>query len=152
MDEQQNNAVLNESFLPRRRGRFTAGLLASAGAVLVAFPSWASSGPAAPAARPAGSADAAALTIVRSPLAKPPGGGACPDGWSMSTLHAGTVWVGDSATGRISVYRLNGKRLRVIDTRLGRDRLAGFALAADGRLSVLEAAPAPAIRLRAGSS
>jgi hypothetical protein len=58
----------------------------------------------------------------------------------MSRLHAGTVWVGDSATGRINVYRLDGTRVRVIDTQLGRDRLAGFAVGPDGRLSVLDGA------------
>jgi hypothetical protein len=172
MGEQQNSTRLKESFLPRRRGHFglgRAGLLVSAGAVLVSvFPSAASSGAAVRAARLAPGAEASVHTIVRNPLAKPPGAGECPgrcnrlakpagsgecrDAWSMSIVHAGAVWVGDSATGRISVYRPDGTRLRVIDTRLGRDRLAGFALDADGRLTVLEAAGAPAARLRAGSS
>jgi hypothetical protein len=159
MGEQQNYTSLKE-FLPRRRGLFglgRAGLLVAAGAVLVSvLPSAASSGAAAPTARFAPGAEASVHTIVRNPLAKPPGAGKChgrcnplakPAGadechWSMSRVHAGTVWVGDSATARINVYRPDGTRLRVIDTRLGRDRLAGFALDADGRLAVLEAAGA----------
>jgi hypothetical protein len=76
-------------------------------------------------------------------------GSECPERWTMSRLHAGAVWVGDSATGRIHVYRLDGTRLRVIDTRLGRDRLTGFAFASDGQLSVLDAHRTQAVRLRA---
>ena len=157
MSEQQENTGLKESFFPRRRGRLglgrATGLLVSAGAVFAAvFPSAAGSGAAAPAAPVGARAEAAVLTIVRNPLAKPPRVGACRDGWSMSRLHAGAVWVGDAATGRINVYRLDGTRLRVIDTRVGRDRLAGFALDADGRLAVLQAAGAPAARLRGRSS
>lgn len=64
----------------------------------------------------------------------------------MSRLHAGTVWVGNSATGRINVYRLDGTRLRVIETRLGRDRLTGFELGVDG-VSVLDGQGGQVIRL-----
>jgi hypothetical protein len=172
MGEQQSNTSLKGSFLPRRRGDLglgRAGLLVAAGAVLVSvFPFAAGSGAAAPAARLTAGAEASVQTIVRNPLAKlpsaaecrgrcnapakPAGAGACRDVWSMSRVHAGAVWVGDSATGRITVYRPDGTRLRVIDTRLGRDRLAGFALDANGGLAVLEAAGAPDAPLGAGSS
>jgi DNA-binding beta-propeller fold protein YncE len=64
-------------------------------------------------------------------------------------LHAGTLWVGDYATGRVHVFRLDGSRLRVIDTGLGRNSLTGLALSPDGWLYVLDARRNRVLRLRA---
>jgi hypothetical protein len=89
-----------------------------------------------------------AQTTPESRLGKPLGASECRESWSLSRLHAGTVWVGDSATGRIHVYRLDGSRLRVIDTRLGRDRLTGFAFESAGRLAVLDGYRSQVTRLR----
>jgi 6-phosphogluconolactonase (cycloisomerase 2 family) len=70
----------------------------------------------------------------------------------MSRLHGSTVWVGDDATGRIHVYRLDGTQLRVINTRLGRDRLTGFRVDSDGSLSVLDVRENRTLRLRASQT
>lgn len=123
------------------------GALVPAGAVLLwaLAPASTSGAPSSHVTRP----DRPAQTTPDSQLGKPLGASECREWWSLSRLHAGTVWVGDSATGRIRVYRLDGTRLRVIDTRLGRDRLTGFALASDGRLSVLDAYRNQVTRLRA---
>lgn len=121
------------------------GALVPAGAVLLCAlaPSSTSGAPSSHVTRP----DRPAQTTPESP--KPLAASECPERWSMSRLRGSTVWVGDSATGRIHVYRLDGTRLRVIDTRLGRDRLTGFAFASDGRLSVLDAHRSHVTRLRA---
>jgi DNA-binding beta-propeller fold protein YncE len=63
-------------------------------------------------------------------------------------LHASTLWVGDHATGRIHVFRLDGTRVRVIDTGLGRDSITGLALSPDGRLYVLDSRRNRLVRLR----
>jgi hypothetical protein len=126
------------------RGR---GALAPAGAVLLCAlaPASTSGAPSSHVTRP----DPAAQTTAEGRLGKPLAASECPERWSMSRLRGSTVWVGDSASGRIHVYRLDGTRLRVIDTRLGRDRLTGFAFASDGRLSVLDAYRSQVTRLRA---
>jgi sugar lactone lactonase YvrE len=64
-------------------------------------------------------------------------------------LHAGTLWAGDYATGRIHVFRLDGIRLRAIDTGLGRNSITGIALSSDGWLYVLDARRNRLVRLRA---
>jgi NHL repeat-containing protein len=63
-------------------------------------------------------------------------------------LHAGTLWVGDHATGRIHVFRLDGTRVRVINTGLGRDSITGLAVSPDGRLYVLDSRRNRVVRLR----
>ena len=63
-------------------------------------------------------------------------------------LHAGTLWVGDHATGRIHVFRLDGTRLNVIKTGLGRDTITGLAVSPDGRLYVLDSRRNRVVRLR----
>jgi DNA-binding beta-propeller fold protein YncE len=63
-------------------------------------------------------------------------------------LHAGTLWVGDHATGRVHVFRLDGTRVRVIDTGLGRDSITGLAVSPDGRLYVLDSRRNRLLRLR----
>jgi DNA-binding beta-propeller fold protein YncE len=63
-------------------------------------------------------------------------------------LHAGTLWVGDHATGRIHVFRLDGTRLRVINTGLGRDSITGLALSPEGRLYILDSRRNRVVRLR----
>jgi sugar lactone lactonase YvrE len=63
-------------------------------------------------------------------------------------LHAGTLWVGDHATGRIHVFRLDGTRVRVISTGLGRDSITGLAVSPDGRLYVLDSRRNRLVRLR----
>ena len=156
MDERQNTILKNPLRLSRAgrrlRPRRVDGLLVATGAVLVLVLASTSSGATPPVAQTPAGAAAHRPTIVRDPLAKVTGANTeCREGWSMSKLHAGTVWVGDPATGRIDVYRLDGTRLRVIDTGLGRDGLAGFALGPDGRLSVLGADHAPVSRLAVGS-
>lgn len=144
MSKQHTPILKNAFFVRRRGGRLrlcrAAGLLVPIGAVLVSvFASATSSAAPAPAMRPEAAGDAPAQTIVRNPAAKPTKTAGCPRGWGMSRLHAGTVWVGDSATGRIDVYRLDGTRVRTIETPLGGDRLAGFDVGPDGRLSLLDA-------------
>jgi hypothetical protein len=143
------SAVRRDRFWPRRvRGCFVA-----AGAVLVSgLGSGSTSGAATPAGSPAVRADPHAR-VVQSELTEPTRSSGCRgELWSMSRLHGSTVWVGDHATGRIHVYRLDGRRLRVIDTRLGRDRLTGFRVESDGSLSVLDVRENRAVRLRASQT
>jgi sugar lactone lactonase YvrE len=63
-------------------------------------------------------------------------------------LHAGSLWVGDYATGRIHVLRLDGTQQRVIDTRLGANSLTGIALRG-GWIYALDARRNRLVRLRA---
>jgi hypothetical protein len=64
-------------------------------------------------------------------------------------LHAGALWVGDYATGRIHVFRLDGTRLRSFNTGLGPKSLTGLALSSDGWLYFLDARRNRLLRLRA---
>jgi DNA-binding beta-propeller fold protein YncE len=64
-------------------------------------------------------------------------------------LHAGALWIGDYGTGRIHVFRLDGTRVRTIDTRLGRNSITGIALSSDGWLYVLDVRRNRLVRLRA---
>jgi DNA-binding beta-propeller fold protein YncE len=64
-------------------------------------------------------------------------------------LHAGALWVGDYGTGRIHVFRLDGTRLRAIDTGLGRNSITGIAVSSNGLLYVLDARRNRLVRLRA---
>src|SRR5687768_521973 len=135
MGEQATTILKDSSVSAARSGRFgphrVKGCSVVAGAVLVSgLGSGSTSGAAAPAASPATRADPQA-NVVQSQLREPTGSSECRgcssgcrgELWSMSRLHGSTVWVGDHATGRIHVYRLDGTRLRVIDTGLGRERL-----------------------------
>jgi hypothetical protein len=63
-------------------------------------------------------------------------------------LHAGSLWVGDYATGRIHVFRLDGTPVRIVDSRLGRDSLTGIALRG-GWIYALDARRHRLVRLRA---
>jgi hypothetical protein len=146
------SAVRRDRFWLRR----VKGCFVAAGAVLVSgLGSGSTSGAAAPAAGPATRADPQAR-VVQSQLREPIGSSECRgcssgcpgESWSMSRLHGSTVWVGDHATGRIHVYRLDGSRLRIIDTRLGRERLTGFRVDSQGSLSVRDARGNQTLRLR----
>lgn len=64
-------------------------------------------------------------------------------------LHAGKLWVGDYATGRIHVFRLDATPVRVIDTRLGPNSLTGFAVTAGGWIYALDSRRNHLVRLRA---
>jgi DNA-binding beta-propeller fold protein YncE len=63
-------------------------------------------------------------------------------------LHADTLLVGDHATGRIHVFRVDGTRRRVIKTGLGQNSITGLALSPDGRLYVLDSRRNRLVRLR----
>jgi DNA-binding beta-propeller fold protein YncE len=77
----------------------------------------------------------------------PPSGGLkAPSGL---VLHAGRLWVGDYATGRVHVFRLDGTRVRVVNTGLGRDSLTGLARSPDGWLYLLDARRNRLLRTRA---
>ena len=66
----------------------------------------------------------------------------------MSRLHGSTVWVGDHATGRIHVFRLDGTRVRVINTGLGPGSITGLARSSEGWLYVLDARRDRVVRIR----
>ena len=63
-------------------------------------------------------------------------------------LQAGTLWVGDYATGKIHVFRTDGTPVRVVDTRLGRNSITGFALRG-GWIYALDSRRNQLVRLRA---
>ena len=164
MGEQATTIPEDSSVSAVRSGRFghdrVKGCLVVAGAVLVSgLGSGSTFGAAAPAASPAKRPDPQA-NVVQSQLREPTGSSQCRgcssgcrgELWSMSRLHGSSVWVGDHATGRIHVYRLDGKRLRVIDTGLGRERLTGFRVDSQGSLSVLDARENRTVRLRASQT
>jgi hypothetical protein len=156
LEDSSVSAACSCRFRPRR----VKGCFVVAGAVLVSgLGSGSTSGAAARAAGAATPADPQAR-VVQSKLGEPTGSSGCRgcssgcrgEFWSMSRLHGSTVWVGDHATGRIHVYRLDGTRLRVIDTRLGRERLTGFRVDSQGSLSVLDARENRTVRLRASQT
>jgi hypothetical protein len=164
MSEQATTILKESSLAAARSGRFgphrVKGCFVVAGAVLVSgLGSGSTSGAAAPAVGAATRADPQAR-IVQSKLGEPTGSSGCRgcssgcrgELWSMSRLHGSTVWVGDHATGRIHVYRLDGKRLRVIDTGLGRERLTGFRVDSQGSFSILDARGNRTVRLRASQT
>jgi hypothetical protein len=57
--------------------------------------------------------------------------------------------VGEYATGRIVVLTLSGRRMRTIDTGLGKNALTGLAAGPDGRIYFLDAKRNRLLRLRA---
>jgi hypothetical protein len=155
---EQATTILKDSFVSAvRSGRFwprrVKGSFVVAGAVLASgLGSWSAPGAAAPAGGPPTRTDPQAH-VAQTQVRKPTGSSECSGKqWGMSRLHGSTVWIGDHATGRIHVYRLDGRRLRVIDTRLGRDRLTGFRVESDGSLSVLDVRENRAVRLRASQT
>jgi hypothetical protein len=162
---EQGAPILKDSFVsaacsgrvwPRRvKGSFVV-----AGAVLACgLCSWSTPSAAAPAGSSPTRTDPQAH-VAQSEVRKPTGLSECSGKqcecsgkqWGMSRLHGSTVWVGDHATGRIHVYRLDGTQLRVINTRLGRDRLTGFRVESDGSLSVLDVRENRTVRLRASQT
>jgi hypothetical protein len=66
-------------------------------------------------------------------------------------LHAGTLWVGDYATGRIHLFQLDGTAVRTLDTRLGANSLTGFAIGPGGWVYALDSRRNRLVRLRAGA-
>jgi hypothetical protein len=164
MSEQATTILKESSVAAARSGRLghhrVKGCLVVSGAVLVSGLGLGStSGAAASAAGAATRADPQA-NVVQSQLREPTGSAGCRgcssacrgELWSMSRLHGSTVWVGDQATGRIHVYRLDGRRLRVINTGLGRERLMGFRVDSQGSLSVLDARENRTLQLRASQT
>jgi hypothetical protein len=154
---EQATTILKDSFVPaacngRVGPRRVKGSFVVAGAVLASgLGSWSAPGAAAPAG-PLTRTDPQAH-VAQIQVRKPTGSSECSGKqWGMSRLHGSTVWVGDHASGRIHVYRLDGTRLRVIDTRLGRDRLTGFRVESDGSLSVLDVRESRTVRLRASQT
>src|SRR5918992_3930103 len=123
---------------PRRvKGSFVV-----AGAVLACgLGSWSTPGAAAPAGSSPRRTDPQAH-VAQSEVRKPTGllecsGKQCECSgkqWGMSRLHGSTVWVGDHATGRIHVFRLDGTRVRVINTGLGPGSITGLARSSEGWL------------------
>jgi sugar lactone lactonase YvrE len=75
--------------------------------------------------------------------------GAGPRAPSGLVLQDGTLWVGDYATGRIHVFRLDGTQVRVIDSRLGANSLTGIALGPGGWIYALDSRRNQLVRLRA---
>ena len=64
-------------------------------------------------------------------------------------LKRGDLLVGDHATGRIVVLTLDGRRVRTVDTGVGKNALTGLAADARGRVHFLDARRGRLLRLRA---
>jgi hypothetical protein len=151
---EQGAPILKDSFVsaacsgrvwPRRvKGSFVV-----AGAVLACgLCSWSTPSAAAPAGSSPTRTDPQAH-VAQSEVRKPTGLSECS---GKQCECSGKQWGGDHATGRIHVYRLDGTQLRVINTRLGRDRLTGFRVESDGSLSVLDVRENRTVRLRASQT